>query len=361
MNPTVKEYGYEYDASIDKELYDHTFGECTEEKFQGAYALRSGRDALKVVAREYSSSIALLPSLACDSMVIPFRMYNHKVIFYKLKDNLEIDLEHLSHLIDENKDKVILFLYMDYFGIKSIKKESLINLKSKYSNLFFINDITHIYSSFNQKKEFESDYTIASLRKWINIPDGGLLWCKKPLKNTNFSKDTSFAYKRLEAQQLRYTFLETGNYDLKPMFRGIFSTVSNIIDQDKNPSMMSMYSYKLINNCDFASLFEVRKDNANALINVLRACPDIKVLQPNDKVSNLYVPFVIKNRDKKQDKLNKLGIFNTIIWPLSDEQKSICKNAKYIEEHMLAAPCDQRYTVEDMKYIGQEILRIINE
>lgn len=28
---------------------------------------------------------------------------------------------------------------------------------------------------------------------------------------------------------------------------------------------------------------------------------------------------------------------------------------------MLAAPCDQRYTVEDMKKIGAEIVRIIED
>ena len=43
----IKEYGYEYDAELDKQLFNDTLNQNTEETFQGAYTLRSGRDALK--------------------------------------------------------------------------------------------------------------------------------------------------------------------------------------------------------------------------------------------------------------------------------------------------------------------------
>lgn len=357
----VREYGYEYDAEINKELYDKTYGKCATEKYQDAYALRSGRDSIKAIAREYEPCIALLPALSCDSMVLPFKMYGHQVIYYKLKEDLSIDLDNLQSVIQKNSRQTILFLYMDYFGIESISKKELTNLQKLFNNVIFINDITHIFLSYDFKSSFKADYVLASIRKWINVPDGGLLWCKNELTNQELIEDTSFAYKRLEAQQLRRKFFETGDLSLKEQYRTIFSTVSDIIDNEKNPSRMSSYSFEFLKTIDFKQIKSTRKNNAKELIGVLKKCPKIRLLQTDTNKSNLYVPFAVNDRDLKQGELNKLGIFNTIIWPITKEQKEACDTAKYVEEHMLAAPCDQRYTVADMFFIGKDIVRIVNE
>ena len=357
----VKEYGYEYDAELDKQLFNETFGQNTKERFRGAYCLRSGRDAMKVIAREHNDAVVLIPALACDSMVLPFEMYGHKIVYYKLNKDLKIELDSFYSLLKENSTKTILFLYMDYFGIKSIQDNQLTDINNNFKNVVFINDITHVFLTFNQEKNFEADYTIASLRKWINIPDGGLLWCKKELKNAEFANDTSFAYKRLEAQQLRHSFFETGDQEQKKEYRKIFSEVSDILNNNPIPASMSKYSFELIKKIDFNEIFKIRQNNAKALINVLKTSTKIVILQNNESLSSLYVPFLIDNRDLKQQELNKIGIFNTIIWPLSATQINECSNSKYIVNHMLAAPCDQRYTIKDMKYIGKEIVRIVNE
>ena len=49
----VKEYGYEYNATINTELFSRVGWSGMDEKLWGAYSLRSGRDALKVIAREH--------------------------------------------------------------------------------------------------------------------------------------------------------------------------------------------------------------------------------------------------------------------------------------------------------------------
>lgn len=361
MNDTIKEFGYEFDSEIDETIYYKTYGKCAYGKYEGAYALRSGRDAIKTIAREYDSCIALIPALSCDSMVLPFKMYGHQVMYYKLANDLSIDLDDLYFLIKNNIGQTILFIYMDYFGIESIKKEELINLQKQYRNIVFINDITHVFLNHDFESGFNPDYVLASIRKWITIPDGGLLWCKKELTNQEFTEDTSFAYKRLNAQILRRKFFETGDPILKEQYRSIFSTVCDIIDSDKRPSRMSGYSFELLKKLDFKQIWTKRMNNAKKLIGVLSKCPKIKLLQNDTNKSNLYVPFLIDDRDLKQGELNKLGIFNTIIWPISKEQKKVCNIAKYIEEHMLAAPCDQRYAVADMRYIGEEIVRIVSE
>ena len=354
----IKEYGYEYDATLDQELWDKTKGRITYENLWNAICLRSGRDALKAIAREYEPITVYIPALACDSMILPFEMYGHTVEFYKLNNDYTIDVEYLVKLIREHGE-VGLFLYMDYFGIMSIKDSDLQSLREEYSQLIFIEDRTHNLI-WDRKSKFQSDYIMASLRKWINVPDGGLLWAKEELKNNKFSEDTFFASTRLKAQCMRNKFFTTGDQTIKSEYRKIFSMVSEIIDKTKEPSRMSAYSYRIAASCDWEKVRCQRKSNAEILLRILQN-GDIHLIQDRVGLSDLYVAFTIKDRDQIQSQLSQMGIFNTNIWPLNNEQKKICDIARFTEEHMLAAPCDQRYSMEDMEFMGKEILKIIGE
>lgn len=352
----IKEYGYEYDASLDAPLWEITKCKVTHEKLWGAICLRSGRDALKTIAREYKPTIVFMPALACDSMVVPFEMYGHKVIYYRLTSNYKVDIQQVKKLVP---NKEVLFLYMDYFGILSISDEELYHLKNTFTRMVFIEDRTHNLI-WEKVRQFVPDYTMASLRKWLNVPDGGLLWPKDILKKTDFAEDTSFSSTRLKAQCMRRKFFTTGDQAIKTAYRKIFSTVSDIMDKDKKPSRMTAYSHSLASQANWDEIRQKRKENAKTLISILQSA-NIDFIQPNAGASDLYVAFKVIEREHKQAKLSSKGIFNTIIWPLGEKQKQICSVAKDTEQMMLAAPCDQRYTIDDMKIIGREMVRIFNE
>ena len=157
---------------------------------------------------------------------------------------------------------------------------------------------------------------------------------------------------------MRNQYFQTGDESIKAGYRKIFSSVSDIMDTDKNPSRMSAYSYEVANSIDWDNIKKKRRENAEVLIGELKK-HNLQFIQDESGISDLYVPFLILNRDESQSKLSPKGIFNTIIWPLTEEQKVICKTAKYTEEHMLAAPCDQRYTSADMMFIASEIVKAI--
>lgn len=346
----VKEYGYEYDAVLNQCIWEFTEGKVTDQKMLGAYCLRSGRDTLKAIAREYESCVALLPALACDSMVHPFELYGHKIRYYKLNEDYSIDLDSLNVGTDRT-----LFLYADYFGRPAIIDEKLQKMRET-GNIIFIEDRTHNLLQ-ERKYTFKPDYIIASLRKWLPVPDGGLLWgeISKP-----FGNDTAFSTTRLKAQCMRHEFLVCGDEKIKTQYRNIFSIVSKLMDEDE-PSAMSAYSYALAKDTDWDLVRKTRQQNAEILILTLSASPYITLIQDKAGFSDLYVPFIVPKRDEVQKRLSAKGIFNTIIWPLSDQQNEACKVAKFTVENMLAAPCDQRYTEEDMKTIGAEIVRVIDD
>lgn len=354
----VKEYGYEYDAMLDQNLWEQTKGCVTNKELWGAICLRSGRDAIKAIAREFDPTKVLIPALSCDSMALPFKMYGHQIEYYRLNEAYSIDFLYLEQRIPTTS-KPILFLYMDYFGNRAIDDFQLEELKKKHPNLIFIEDRTHTMI-WKRISQFEPNYIMASLRKWLSIPDGGLLWSRDLMTDLNFSEDTSFSENRLKAQCMRNQFFCTGDKDLKLKYRKIFSHVSDIMDCDKSPSRMSAYAYEIANKTDWNVLCEKRKNNAKSLKKILENT-SVRLLQTEMGLSDLYVAFTVEDRDHIQKKLALKGIFNTIIWPLNEKQRLVCPIAKYTETHMLAAPCDQRYDVGDMEYIGNEIARVFNE
>lgn len=356
----IKEYGYEYDASLNCPIWENTKGKVVKDKLWDAICLRSGRDALKVIAREYEGSVVLVPALSCDSMILPFAMYKFEIQYYPYTSNYRGCLETIERLIQsKGRTQQILLLYMDYFGHQSFSDLDLYHLKNLYPELVFIEDRTHNLLS-TQTRSFKADYTIASIRKWLNIPDGGLLWTNIPLKKPFFSDDTSFSEIRLRAQCMRRNYFNTGNESVKTEYRKIFFHVSNILDRDIEPTRMSLYAYSLIELADFDAIKSTRKRNASALISIFQKS-GIKMVQNKTGLSDLYVPFLVEDRNYKQSKLSEIGIFNTIIWPINDEQENACQVARITVKSMLAAPCDQRYTTGDMDYIGNQIVRVNNE
>ena len=288
----VREYGYEYDAVLNEEVWRETKGNSTDEKLFGALSLRSGRDALKAVAREYEPCVALLPALACDSMVRPFEQYGHNVKYYRLNPDYSIDLNGLKV-----GDERVLFLYMDYFGLPATSDLTLENLRTT-GNVVFIEDRTHNLI-WERESSFQPDYVVASLRKWLPIPDGGLLWgeVSKPL-----SADASFSTARLKAQCMRHEFLNSGDERIKTEFRRIFSTVSDVMEHDE-PTAMSAYSHALAKNTDWDILRVARKRNAEALISELKTSPFVSFIQRASGFSDLYVAFTTPNRDEVQRRL----------------------------------------------------------
>ena len=157
---------------------------------------------------------------------------------------------------------------------------------------------------------------------------------------------------------MRNEFLKSGDESIKSEYRIIFSTVTDMIDEEKLPGLMSQYAYERACQINLSEVNEKRSRNAQVLIDELKG---FSFVQDKTGLGDVYVAVLIENRDAVQKKLASMGIFCTIIWPLNDEQRVACEVAKYTEEHMLTIYCDQRHSVEDMKYISSCIRRVCNE
>jgi hypothetical protein len=85
--------------------------------FGGYYSLLAIIDSIKPAFD--NNSVVLLPSYLCQSILKPFKSREIKYRFYKIDENLFVDIDYLISIIDNNA-KAILFI--DYFGVTQMER-----------------------------------------------------------------------------------------------------------------------------------------------------------------------------------------------------------------------------------------------
>lgn len=345
----VREFGSEYHWQANQD-----FLRPEGSNFQDAKKYRSGRDSLKAVAAKMAGkySSVLLPALCCQSMVAPFTLYGIQPVFYRLKADYTADLNDLQSKMTGKS----LLLYGSYFGIDPIGQAELMQLKKDFPEALFLEDRTQDIL-IPRKGGFIPDVTIASIRKWTAIGDGGLLWSE----TYDFEpgvKNSRFADMRKTAMVQKSQYLANGDSALKDSYRHLLGQANELLDGDKTVYAMTEDSATLLARLDTQKMLSLRQANANVLFDKLDG--KVSLITKYPERSTLYFPILVENQRAVQSALAKKGIYCPVIWPVPEEATGVCPVAHYTAEHMLGVPCDHRYTWEDMEFIADEIVRILN-
>ena len=253
-------------------------------------------------------------------------------------------------------------MYMPYFGISPFTAAQLKEWKEKYECVF-IEDRTQNALHNLEEGEFNPDITISSIRKWLAIPDGGLLWSEKRFAESG-KEELKFAQIRFEALQKKSTYLSNGVQEVKNEYREMLQQAAQKLDEESIACNISAQSDALLSQMDFAKILLARQQNVMALKKSL----DIAVTQGKivyvtqyPEKSTLYFPILVDCRDALQRELAQRNIYCPVIWPIPQAARGVCETAEYTAKHMLALPCDQRYTTEDMEYIAATVKLLLND
>lgn len=352
----MREIGSEFDFDSNNKFINPAINESF---FKVAELFRSGRDALRAIAIKYKGLYKriVLPALCCESMVIPFQTNGYEIIYYKLNRDLTASIgDILSKL--EFAD---IFLYMNYFGIQSLNDKNLQSIRERFPNVILIEDKTH--DIFSDKcNDVIPDFVVVSIRKWLAIPDGGILYSQADQGVFPKKLDTFFGDVRTEAMKNKSDYLKSGDACLKELFRRQLAEANSYLDSDAAVVGLSSGSDKLLRNISFKEIARVRRNNTLILSQLLKDVVGIKQLssfEPN-KVS-LYYPVLVGDRDKLQKALADKKIYCPVIWPLPKHAEGVCKVSDYVANRMLALPCDQRYGVYEMQHISSNLKSILGE
>ena len=349
------EYGSEFDLHSNQP-FRRTDGTGTIPADWRLY--RSGRDAMKAFARVAARKRVLLPALCCESMILPFTQNGVQAVFYRLNGDYTADRK---DILEKLRDGDIL-VYMPYFGIRPLPDGFLHELRASGRGLLFLEDRTHDILVRRGAQAFEPDGTIASLRKWAALPEGGML--VTGLGDCPCRPDSGFGDLRREAMEEKSRYLETGESALKARYSEKLKHAARLLDESGEPVAMSPAYAELLRTLDPDRILEARRRNLRRLKEKIRPLAEEGLLRPmtdEPEKSGLYLPILVKERDEVQREMIARKLYcPAAIWPEPEAAAGVCPVSHFVTEHMLSLLCDQRYDEADMDYqaaVLTEILR----
>lgn len=348
-----------YDKTLirdEKELFNELLLYGNERKL-----VSSGRGAtslvIETILKKYKdiNKTVLLPSYTCESVIEPFLNYGFKVYYYNITSNLKVNKR---NMIDKIKTKNIsIVLFHSLFGFNNIKNINKVIRKFKSNKIIFIEDITHnLYSTFKRPK---TQFKIASLRKWLELPDGGLVISKKDkLVDIIQGVDEKFEEIKLKASTLKYNYLN-GEDIQKQIYLDLFNKAENMLENQLEIHDISYSSKKILLSTDINLLRSKRRNNYNLLYKNLCNINGIEIITPKLKETEvpLYFTLKYKGRSDLQKFLRDYDIYAPIIWPKPNIEMEVDENSLQLYDSLISIPCDQRYNDLDM----YRIIDVINE
>ena len=318
----------------------------------------SCRNAIQTILEtEGRKGIALVPPFTCHAVLQPFLTKGLQVRPFPIGKDLKANPEKLLELAEELRPAY--FLYHSWFGFtdpaylpltKELQEKGIIVIEDRTQNMFS-------EASFSK-----ADYTVGSLRKWLEAPDGGYLTSDRNLlqePETEFSQAVQLA---MDAMEEKFQYLSQG-IGTDAAYRQKFADYEELFDRNDTVFRMSNRTKYICSRYDWDRMKKARKANFDRLAEGLRGLSGTEAIF--EKRDPGTVPFMLpvyikKNRRELQRILAAQKIFATVIWGCPEElQPFIDETVREIYDEILCFAVDQRYTPQDMDRIA-ECLRIRN-
>ena len=313
----------------------------------------SGRSAIKQIPFRRDRKI-LLPEFICESVSLCFPM--EQVEYYRITEDLQINLEDLYNRI--NPDVGTIFV-AHYFG--AVQDAKVLKQIRTIADEHFILVIEDTTQSLFSKHESIGDYMVASVRKWMPIPMGGVLYTQKnnPLPSTEElqkCEDNTRAYGMI----LKNLFLKNA-LDCNREYRRIFIECEEKLDESDEIVLMSDFARFIVSCIDIEQMIQVRKKNYKKLLAELGKLG----IKPVNVLSESDCPFVltirVANRNELRTYLMEKNIYCAVHWPFDRIHREQRKMAERNSETLISLPVDQRYGNDEMQYLADSIAKFGGE
>ena len=307
---------------------------------------KSGRNAIKALAHllKREGTRVLLPAYTCETVILPFLAEGFEIGYYGIKTDMSINIESLLSLIKSFEPNAILF--HSYFGFDTLSVDSNVIKDIHGKGITIIEDITQ--SVFSNHFLECADYYVSSLRKFLAIPDGGVLFSKKKFNVTGVvSPDRTLISTAVEAFDQKKEYITVSQDELlKESFRERYVRLNQLIADNEFLRYINPESLQIFQSCDIDDISSKRCENYRRLKSVIYETDSITSAIP-DQLNGavpLYFPiYVDGNRKQLQEYLAQNKVYCPVIWPRPSQVSCESEAVDYMYSHMLCIPIDQRY------------------
>jgi len=351
----MREFGSEFHIGYARDDY---FDDMTGLRPYHAYT-RSGREAIGLAAMTISGGLVLMPAYCCWSMVMPVEEAGCMVEYYRLNENLSVDIDYLLEMIDKKQPRAILL--MDYFGFAPTR-DVISVVKAKHPDMVVIEDFTQSLFRMAEIENKDVDFYVASIRKSVGVPDGGVVLSKRPLPIELLKTQiTPFVSLHESAGKKKTRYLYSADAEQKTAFRNEQSLAGEDIKKHFGLFRMSETAQSVIRHTIAENVGYARKCNYEHVYRKISSIAGMKCLFA--PTANNQAPFMmvvlVDHRAEVQAALAKKGVYAQVLWPLNEKQRQCCEAARYMEEHMLALPIDQRYDWDGIEEMSNRIIEVM--
>lgn len=344
----------------------------------------SGREAIALALKsleENRRDVAkrcLLPAYMCDTVFFPFERAGWEIYFYHIDRKMRADTAEIDRLIEQVRPGLI-FIH-PYYGVNTWKAARSLLHEWKAQGICIMEDMTQSY--YLEDAGVEADYCVGSLRKWYAVPDGGFVASDEALSEimcagsgesgagaNGESSETNeiFVRTRWEMMTEKWEYLHSQGSSqerraLKEDYLKKNREMEAWLDDYAGISALSDESAYVLSLEDEAACRERRRENLAYLHKELaylneklaRRAQFVPVFDEVQGAASLYYPVYAGNRDELQRFLAVNGVYAPTLWPVGKENADcLSEDERYIYEHILALPIDQRYGIEEMRRVAE--------
>lgn len=296
---------------------------------EGAIALNCGRNALWYLCKAKNIRKIAIPKLLCSSVGNVCNRANVKIKHY----SIDTDFMPLSIELEDDE-----WLYIvNYYG--QIGNEEIIKLKEKYKRIIVDNAQAYY------QPPVDGIDTIYTCRKFLGVPDGAFLYTDSLLQE-GIEQDESFDRMRFLLGRFERTASEFYQEYVE----------NNKLFINEPIKKMSKLTKNLLHGIDYEEVKKRRTDNFRFLYNEFESVNRLYLIIPEGA---FMYPLYIKNGAEIRKKLQAEKIYIPTLWPNVFEVAGKGSLEYKMAENILPLPIDQRYGIDDMKYMLSKIFELL--
>lgn len=300
---------------------------------EGALKFNTGRNALRILLQSRKYKRIFLPYFICDSVVEACNYEHCEIIFYSIDYTFKVK----DGLLNFCKDTDCLYI-VNYLGL--ITDELIIDYKEKYKNII----VDNIQAFF--VKPVPNIDTIYSCRKYFGVPDGAYLFTDCCVCG-DFLQDSSY-------ERMRHIL---GRYERcgEEFYKDYLQNEQLL---EKLPiRYMSKLTSNIMGGIDYNICRKKRQNNFAFLYDRIQRFNKLDLQRDNRGL--FAFPLYINDGETKRLCLIEKKIFIPQYW--KEVKDRVGKETVEYEfaTNILWLPCDQRYNLDDMEYLIDEVKKII--
>lgn len=345
--------------------------------------LSNGRSAIARAAQLAgvdSSSSVLVPAYHSESMAAPFAWLGTRIGYYRIREDLSVDLDHLIASADEHTK---LVLVPQYFGhLRSVRELREHSLKRGWT---LVEDCAHAFFALGSSNQIgcDSDFVVASSSKFFAAFDGGVLASRShvvpsapraqslsaEIRTAINAVEYAFEYGRLlHLRQIVTPLLERARR-FRPVSDGSRSTsdlASRFGGVEFEPESVEMRATRvarwLATRGDRMGIARARRDNWKAMRE--RLSRSARLSFPIPELGDRSVPYVlaveIPEPERVFPELKRQGV-PVYRWETAFDASAevACHVSARFRQTLIQLPCHQGLTPTERNWIADMILSVV--